>query len=78
MPSLMSVTPLDFLPLLLELVAAFEPGRAPAQGTVLFCAVRLTGPGATAAVKLLFRPDATNTDPPPAPTADVFGAVKGT
>lgn len=57
---------------------AFEPGRGPSQGTVSFCAVRLTGAGATAGVKLVFRPEATKTGPPPAPTADVFGAVKGT
>ena len=66
------------LPLLLFDGAAFEPSRGPSQGTVLFCAVRLTGAGATAAVKLVFRPDVTKTGPPPAPTADVFGAVKGT
>jgi hypothetical protein len=57
---------------------AFEPGRGPSQGTVSFCTVRLTGAGATAGVKLVFRPDATKTGPPPAPTADVFSAVKGT
>ena len=80
MASLTSATPLDFpLPLpLLEFVSAFEPLRGPDQGNVLFCWVRLTGGGATAAVKLVFRPVPTKTDPPPAPTADVFGAVKGT
>jgi hypothetical protein len=29
-------------------------------------------------VKLVFMPGETKTDPPPAPTAEVFGAVKGT
>ena len=52
--------------------------RGPAQGTVSFCAVRLTGAGADAAVKFVSRPDAIKTGPPPAPTADVFGAVMGT
>ena len=73
----MSIAPFFPFPLPV-LLPAFEPFRAPAQGTVLFCWVRLTGDGATAAVKLVFRPDATKTGPPPAPTADVFGAVKGT
>jgi hypothetical protein len=52
--------------------------RGPLHGTVSFFAVRLTGAGADAAVKLVLRPDAIKTGPPPAPTADVFGAVKGT
>jgi hypothetical protein len=51
--------------------------RGPLHGTALFCAVRLTGAGALAAVNLVLRLEATKTGPPPAPTADVFGAVKG-
>ena len=79
-PSLTSTAPLDFpLPLpLLEFVTAFEPSRGPDQGNVLFCWVRLTGAGAAAAVRFVFRPGPRKTGPPPAPTADVFGAVKGT
>src|SRR5712671_7145473 len=76
-PSRMFIAPPP-LPLLLELVAAFDPVRAPAQGTLFPCAVRLTGDGAAALVKLVFRLDATKTDPPPAPTAETSGAVKGT
>ena len=57
---------------------AFEPRRGLSQGTVSFCTVRLTGASATTGVKLVFRPDVTKTGPPPTPTADVFGAVKGT
>jgi len=52
--------------------------RGPLQGSTAFFAVRLTGAGALAAVNLVSRPEATNTGPPPAPTADVFGAVNGT
>lgn len=82
MPSFAPIAPFLPLPLPLPLLlfddTAFEPARGPLQGTVWFSLVRLTGPGATAAVKLVFRPDATKTGPPPAPTADVFGAVKGT
>ena len=52
--------------------------RGPLKGTLWPCAVRLTGAGAEAAVKLVSRPDAIKTGPPPAPTAEVFGAVKGT
>ena len=73
-PSLAPTAPF-FFPELDELV---EARRGPLAGTVWFNAVRLTGAGALAAVKLVLRPDAMNTDPPPAPTAEVFGAVKGT
>jgi hypothetical protein len=47
-------------------------------GTVSFSAVRFTGAGAFAAVRLVSRPGPMNTGPPPAPTADVLGAVYGT
>ena len=52
--------------------------RGSAQGTDSFCEVRLTGAGADAGVKFVSRPDAKKMGPPPAPTADVFGAVMGT
>jgi hypothetical protein len=75
MPSLVPTAPL-FFPVLEELVEAAT--RGPLAGTVWFSAVRLTGAGAFAAVKLVLRPGPINTGPPPAPTAEVFGAVKGT
>jgi hypothetical protein len=79
MPSRTPTTPF-FFPLLEEELddEEEEATRGPLHGTDSFCAVRLTGAGAFAAVKLVLRPDATNTGPPPAPTAEVFGAVKGT
>ena len=52
--------------------------RGPLHGEDSFCAVMLTGAGTLAAVKLVSRPEAMNTGPPPAQTADVFSAVKGT
>jgi hypothetical protein len=52
--------------------------RGPLHGTDAFCAVRLPGAGALAAVKLVSRQEATKTGPLPTPTAEVFGAVKGT
>lgn len=76
-PSLTSTAPLEF-PLPLPLLEFAELIRGPDQGDVSFCWVRLTGAGANAAVKLVFRPGLIKTDPPPAPTAEVFGAVKGT
>ena len=47
-------------------------------GTVSFSAVRLTGAGAFATVRFVLRFAASQTGPPPAPTAVVFGATNGT
>ena len=58
--------------------AVWVPLIAPLAGTVRFVAVRFTGAGALAEVKLVLRLAATKTEPPPAPTAVMLGAVKGT
>lgn len=58
--------------------AVWDAFTAPLAGTVLFNAVRFTGAGAFAEVKVLFRLAAAKTGPPPAPTADMLGAVNGT
>lgn len=49
-----------------------RPSRRTTKEAVCLGAVRSTGAGATPAVKLVFRLDATKTSSPPAPTADVF------
>ena len=54
------------------------PTRGPAQDTVSFCAVRLTGTDADPTVRFVSRPDAIKTRTPPTPTTDVFGTVMGT
>ena len=62
-------------------LGAVEVGASvsgPLAGTISFNAVRLTGAGAFAVVKLVLRPGAIKTGPPPAPTADKLGAKKGT
>lgn len=65
--------------LLLVLAGA---GAAPVEvtslGTVSLDAVRLTGAGAVAGVRLALMFEATKTEPPPAPTAEALGARKGT
>ena len=78
MPSRAPTAPFFFFPVLDVELDDEAATRGPLQGTDSFFAVRLTGAGALAAVKLVSRPEAMNTGPPPAPTADVFGAVKGT
>ena len=72
--------PFFFFPLLVEEFDDDDEAvtRGPLHGEDSFCAVRFTGAGTLEAVKLVSRPEAMNTGPPPAPTADVFGAVKGT
>ena len=80
MPSRAPIAPF-FFPLLVEEFDDDdddEATRGPLHGEDSFCAVRFTGAGALEAVKFVSRPEAMNTGPPPAPTADVFGAVKAT
>lgn len=53
-------------------------GVVTCAGTVSLSAVKLTGGGRVSGVMLVFMLDATNTAPPPAPTALTLGAEKGT
>src|ERR1700761_3298559 len=76
-PSRVPTTPL-FFPVVAMWLDDDAATRGPLQGTDSFFAVRLTGAGALVAVQLVSRLGAMNTGPPPAPTADIFGAVKGT
>lgn len=66
---------------LLELAgpgALVDPFGYPAAGTCWPSAVRFTGAGADDAVRVVLSEDATKTPCPPALTALVFGARKGT
>ena len=78
MPSRAPTAPFFFPLLLEEFDEEEEATRGPLHGDDSLCAVRLTGAGALEAVKLVSRPGPMNTGPPPAPTAEVFGAVNGT
>jgi len=55
-----------------------QPSCSPTQEAIFIGDMKLTRAGATAAVKQVFRLDATKTGPPPAPTADVFCTVRAT
>jgi len=77
-PTNTSLRAAEDVPELPEAPGAVEvPFIGPLAGTVIPSAVRFTGAGALAAVKLVLSPEAMKTESPPAPTAEVLGAVKG-